>query len=45
MKALWIGCLLLVLLPLSQAQAQAPNKQDLLRTGTPYWLYLVRKRW
>ena len=32
MKALWIGCLLLVLLPLSQAQAQAPNKQDLLRS-------------
>ncbi|WP_339666018.1 MotA/TolQ/ExbB proton channel family protein [uncultured Pseudomonas sp.] len=32
MKSLWMGCLLLVLLPLSQAQAQAPNKQDLLRS-------------
>ncbi len=32
MKRLWIGCLLLALLPLSQAQAQAPSKQDLLRS-------------
>ena len=31
MRPVWMGCLLLVLLPLSQAQAQSPSKQDLLR--------------
>ncbi|SDS81634.1 biopolymer transport protein ExbB [Halopseudomonas sabulinigri] len=32
MKRLWIGCLLMTLLPLGQVQAQAPSKQDLLRS-------------
>jgi biopolymer transport protein ExbB len=32
MKRLWIGCLLFTLLPLGQTQAQAPSKQDLLRS-------------
>ena len=31
MRPIWMGCLLLILLPLSQAQAQSPSKQDLLR--------------
>lgn len=32
MKPLWIGCLILALLPLSQVQAQSASKQDLLRS-------------